>query len=123
MPERAHVTSVEALEEFRATLIVYLTKARPTLEEVSGDVMRTRLWLENEQRVHWEAQVRRRTKELEEAQAALFQAQKLEAVGLLAALCSCATANSATNGCTTSPTTSSAANYGTPSRPMKRSWC
>ena len=48
MPERAHVTSLEALESFRASLILYVSKARPTLEEVSADVVRTRLWLEND---------------------------------------------------------------------------
>ena len=75
MPQKAHITSVEALEAFRSSLIVYVSKARPTLEEVSADVLRTRLWLQNEQRTHWEAQVRRRAKELEQAQAALFSAR------------------------------------------------
>src|SRR6185436_4295470 len=75
MPQRAHITSVDALETFRSQLIVYLSKARPALEEVTADVLRTRLWLENEQRTHWESQVRRRAKELEQAQAALFSAR------------------------------------------------
>lgn len=75
MPQQARVTSVEALESFRAALIVYLSKARPTLEEVSADVLRTRLWLENDQRTLWEGQFRRRSKEREEAQAALFSAR------------------------------------------------
>jgi hypothetical protein len=74
MPQKAHVTSVDAIEAFRVQLINYVSKARPTLEEVSGDVLRTKLWLENEQRTHWEGQVRRRAKELEEAQQALFSA-------------------------------------------------
>ena len=75
MPQRAHITSVEALEIFRSQLIVYVTKARPTLEEVTGDVLRTRLWLQNEQRTHWEGQVKRRAKALEQAQAELFSAR------------------------------------------------
>ena len=75
MPERAHVTSVEALESFRASLILYVSKARPTLEEVSADVVRTRLWLQNDQRTHWENQVRRRAKTLEQAQEALSSAR------------------------------------------------
>ncbi len=75
MPERAHVNSVEALEAFRTTLILYLSKARPTLDEVSADVMRTRLWLEDEQRTHWERQVQRRRRALQEAQQALFSAR------------------------------------------------
>ena len=75
MPERAHVTSLEALESFRANLILYVSKARPTLEEVSADVVRTRLWLQNDQRTHWENQVRRRAKALEQAQEALSSAR------------------------------------------------
>ena len=74
MPPRAHVTSVEAIESFKASLIIYLSKARPALEEVSADVLRTRLWLENDQRIYWENQVRLRTRQVEEAQAALFSA-------------------------------------------------
>ena len=75
MPDQAHVTSLEALESFRTSLILYLTKARPTVEEVSAEVLRTRLWLENDQRMHWENQVRRRAKALEEAEQALSSAR------------------------------------------------
>jgi hypothetical protein len=75
MPQKARVTSLEALEAFRANLIVYLSQARPALDEVSADVMRARAWLEDEQRLHWENQMRRRTKELEQAQQALFSAR------------------------------------------------
>jgi len=75
MIPHAKVASVEALESFRASLIVYLSKARPALEEISAEVMRTRLWLQNDRRIHWEDQVRRRTRELEEARQALFSAR------------------------------------------------
>ena len=75
MAEKAHVISVDALESFRANLILYVSRARPTVEEVSSDVLRIRLWLQNDQRLHWEAQLRRRTKELEQAQAALSGAR------------------------------------------------
>jgi len=75
MPQKAHVTSVDALEAFRANLINYVSKARPTLEEVSAEVVRAKQWLQNEQRTRLEAQVRRRSKELEEAQQALFSAR------------------------------------------------
>jgi hypothetical protein len=73
--QQAHVASLEVLETFRSNLIVYLSQARPALEEVSADVLRTRLWLENDQRTYWENQLRRRTKVLEEAQQALFSAR------------------------------------------------
>jgi hypothetical protein len=74
MPPGAHVTSVESLEAFRASLVLYLSKARPALDEVSADVVRTRLWLQNDQRLRWENELRRRTKVLEQAQQALFSA-------------------------------------------------
>jgi ABC-type phosphate transport system auxiliary subunit len=75
MPDRAHVTSVDALESFRANLIVYLTKARSTLEEISTDVQRMRSWLENDQRMYWEGELRRRSRDLQEAQQALFSSR------------------------------------------------
>ena len=75
MPQKAHVTSIEAIELFRSNLIVYLSQARPALDEVSAEVLRTRTWLEDEQRLRWENQMRRRTKDLEQAQQALFSAR------------------------------------------------
>ena len=75
MPQQAHVTSVEAIDSFRANLIIYLSKARPTLEELTAEVVRTRVWLESDRRAYWEAQTRMRGKELEEAQQALFSAR------------------------------------------------
>jgi hypothetical protein len=75
MPERAHVTSVEAIEDFRSKLVVYVSKARPTVEEVSSEIARTRSWLQNDQRLHWEAQVRRRIQILENAKQALSSAR------------------------------------------------
>jgi hypothetical protein len=75
MPERAHVTSVDALESFRSSLILYVSKARPALDEVSAEVVRTRMWLEDEQRLHWENEARRCRRALDEAQQALFSAR------------------------------------------------
>ena len=71
----AKVTSVEAIESFRTSLILYLSKARPTVEEISSEVMRTRVWLESDQRLYWQGQLRKRMKVLEEAQGALFSAE------------------------------------------------
>lgn len=75
MPVGANVTSIDALEAFRAYLLVYVSKARPTLEEVTADVVRLRQWMENQQRTYWENEVRKRTRRLEEAQAALLSAR------------------------------------------------
>lgn len=75
MAERAQVTSVEAVAAFRADLIVFLSKVRAVLEEASDEVLRTRLWVQNDQRRIWENEIRRRYRKLEEARAELFSAQ------------------------------------------------
>jgi chromosome segregation ATPase len=75
MPTQAKVTSIEALESFRASLLVYVAKTRPALEEVSADTVRLRGWIEGQQRAYWDNEVRKRTRALQEAQQALFSAK------------------------------------------------
>ena len=75
MADKANVTAVDVLESFRATLILYVSKARPALEETTSEVLRLRMWLQNDQRMHWEGQVRRRIKALESAEQALSSAR------------------------------------------------
>jgi hypothetical protein len=72
MAGQAKITSVEAIELFRAALIVFTSQARPALEEISSEMTRTRLWLENDQRRFWENERRIRSKKLEQAQQELF---------------------------------------------------
>jgi septal ring factor EnvC (AmiA/AmiB activator) len=74
MAEKANITSFDAIEAFRAALIVYLGNARPLLEEISGEILRLRQWLDDDQRRHWEQQLRLRSRKLEEARAELFNA-------------------------------------------------
>ena len=75
MADRANVTSVEAIELFRANLIAYIGKTRPVLEDGCDEVFRTRQWLQQDRRVFWENQLKRRRKILEEAEQALFGAR------------------------------------------------
>src|SRR5688572_22497461 len=75
MAERAHVSSVDAIETFRAELIAYVSKTRPIVEDACDEISRTREWLENDRRVYWENQARRRERILEDAQQALFSAK------------------------------------------------
>jgi hypothetical protein len=75
MADRAKVTSVEALEQFRAALVLFASKARPVLEEVADSVSRTRAWLQDERRPFWQEQVRRQHRKVQEAQAELFSAK------------------------------------------------
>lgn len=75
MPDRAKVTSLEAIENFRAKLILYRDKAGRVLDEVSDEVIRTQLWLEHDRPAYWENQMRRLQRELEQRQQELFSAQ------------------------------------------------
>jgi chromosome segregation ATPase len=72
MATQARVTSTEALELFRANLIVFLTKARRALADTTDEVRATRGWLQHDRRTHWESEIRRKTKALEQAQAELM---------------------------------------------------
>lgn len=75
MADRAKITSVEALESFQNTLVVYLDKARRSVDEISDEVKRTRTWIESDRHVHWKNEVKRRTRSLEMKQQELFSAR------------------------------------------------
>jgi hypothetical protein len=75
MPQQAQVTSVEALDLFRSQLIVFTEKARIAADDVMDDYNRTRQWLEHDRLEFWQAQIRRRAKDLETAQQELFSAR------------------------------------------------
>lgn len=75
MADQAKVTSIDALESFRASIIVFLTKANNSLDQIGDEIRRTRSWIQHEQRLHWEGEVRRRTKLLEQAEQELFSAR------------------------------------------------
>lgn len=73
MPENANILSLEALDAFRSNLIVYLHAARPALDEIRGEIIRARLWLETDRKPYWESQIRRRSQKLQDAEAELFK--------------------------------------------------
>ncbi len=75
MPDKAQIRSVDALETFRVRLVQYLEKAMNVLDEVSGEVRGTMVWLEDHQKPYWENQVRLRLRALEEAQHEIFGAK------------------------------------------------
>src|SRR5277367_740305 len=75
MAPAAQITSVEAIENFRARLIVYLGQMRPLLDEISHEALQTRLWIQNDQQRYWKDQMRLRHRKLEEARGELFAAR------------------------------------------------
>lgn len=74
MAEQAKVSSIDALEAFRADLIQYVEKARVALEDAEGEVRRTRSWLDVDRTGYWAGQMKLRTKQLEQAEADLYNA-------------------------------------------------
>jgi hypothetical protein len=75
MSDHAEITSIDAIADFRAALLIYISKVRPLLDDSADEVFRTREWLRVSQRVYWENQIRTRTRELTDAQQALFSAE------------------------------------------------
>ncbi len=75
MSNQAKVTSVEALDHLRAGLILFLTKARRSLDDAGDELRRTRLWLQHDMRTRWENEVRKCRRMLEAAEQELFSAK------------------------------------------------
>jgi len=75
MADQAKITSFDALEIFRTHLILFLNKAHTSVDEVGDEIRRTRGWLQNDQRLHWEAEGRRRHRTLDQAEQELLNAK------------------------------------------------
>lgn len=77
---RAHVTSIDTLERFRSSLVVFLERANLVIDEIGDETNRTRMWLQSDQRLYWNQEIRRRRQRLDEAQAQLLAA-RISALG------------------------------------------
>ena len=75
MATEARVRSLDALETFRSSLIIFITKARRGVDQVSEEIKRTRIWLMNDKRVYWTEQLRKRSRMLDQAKAELLTAK------------------------------------------------
>jgi len=80
MATQAKVTSVESLEVFRASLIVFLNKAHSAADQVSDEIRRVRSWVQHDQRTHWENEVRRRARDLAQAEQEMLSARMTKAL-------------------------------------------
>ncbi len=75
MADQAQVTSVDAIESFRVSLLIYLSKVKPAVEQITSEMMQTRVWVQTTQLQFWDHQLRLRRRKLEEAKQALFSAR------------------------------------------------
>jgi archaellum component FlaC len=85
MATHARITSLDALDHFRADLIVFLNKAHSALDQALDEVRRTRSWIQNDQRTHWENEARRRARALDQAEQELMSARMTKALDNLSA--------------------------------------
>lgn len=67
----ADVRSVEAIETFRQSLITIHEDAREALVAASMEIRRMMQWLDQDHRLHWEQQLKRRREEVSQAKADL----------------------------------------------------
>ncbi len=84
MGTQARVTSVDALDALRASMVIFVTKARQSVDTVRDRVRRTRNWLQHDQRMHWEGEIRRRQRLLDQAVQELYSARLTKMTGAIA---------------------------------------
>jgi chromosome segregation ATPase len=75
MADRAKVDSLEALEAFRSSVVLFTERAGKALDEVGDGVRRTRVWLQQEQHNHWLREKKRRERKLEQAEQELYSSR------------------------------------------------
>jgi DNA repair exonuclease SbcCD ATPase subunit len=74
-PDAARVTSLESLERFRAGLLEFIDDARNALSEADSEVARLQVWLDGEQKIHWQQELRRRNEQVTRAKSELYRKQ------------------------------------------------
>jgi predicted ATPase len=75
MADEARVRSVESLEYFRTSLIVFITKSRVAVGHAEDAVKRARYWLEQEKHTYWMQELKKRSRKLAQAQQELLSAK------------------------------------------------
>jgi len=67
----ARVESVETIAAFKGALLKFAEAANVALADAEGELSRTEVWLEGEQRTHWHSQVRKCTEAVGRAKEAV----------------------------------------------------
>jgi chromosome segregation ATPase len=75
----ARVHSIDAIKRFKAGLIEFVDLARLSLTEAQTDVQRTIHWLQHDQILYWNGEVRRRTELVSRAKSELYRAKMASA--------------------------------------------
>jgi len=73
--DQANVGDVEAIERFRSSLVVFVERLNGVLDEVSDEVKRTRIWLQTDQKLALQHEMKRRQRNLEQLEQEMFTAR------------------------------------------------
>ena len=75
MRQAAHVSSIDALKDFKRALGTFGIVVNTALGEAQADLQRTTWWIQQDQLARWKNEKRRRSTKLEQAKSELFRAQ------------------------------------------------
>jgi hypothetical protein len=75
MRNAADVRSLDALRDAKAAVAEFREAVTVALSEAMSDVQRTLWWVQNDRRMHWEAEAKRRTEKVNEARSELYRAK------------------------------------------------
>jgi hypothetical protein len=78
MATQVKITSVDTLANFRSKTIIFVTRARRALDMAGDEIKRTRQWIQTDQRMFWEGQLKMRRRKLDQANAELMSARMSE---------------------------------------------
>ncbi len=75
MADQAKVASIDSLESFRNSLVIFMERVSKSIDEVGDTVRRTRHWVQDEQYNYWINEKRRRERKLEQAEQELYSSR------------------------------------------------
>ena len=75
MADQAKVASIDSLESFRNSLVIFMERVSKSIDEVGDTVRRTSHWVQDEQYNYWISEKRRRERKLEQAEQELYSSR------------------------------------------------
>ena len=73
MSQSANVRSVDAIKDFRVALTNFGEDARNALSAIEMEIRRTRDWLQRDQLMYWQTQLKRRNEQMSMARTELHR--------------------------------------------------
>lgn len=75
MADQAKVASIDSLQSFRNSLVIFMERVSKSIDEVTDTVRRTRHWVQDEKYNYWLSEKRKRERKLEQAEQELYSSR------------------------------------------------